>query len=53
LSDRFWGVCPTESRAEAILSEAELGCPIVQCPNADPCLDEKTRRKTAKMTLIF
>ena len=36
LSGRFLGVCPTESRAETILSEPSLGCPIVQCPNADP-----------------
>jgi hypothetical protein len=37
LSDRFWGVYPTESRAETILSEPSTAVRIVQCPNADPC----------------
>ena len=33
---RILGGLSDRSRAKAILSETELGCPIVKCPNADP-----------------
>ncbi|CBY12516.1 unnamed protein product [Oikopleura dioica] len=37
LSDQYLGVCPTESRAETILSEPSYFVRIVRCPNAHPC----------------